>query len=354
VNEQGNFDAMAFSDPVWEMCRISPAKRNLAHLKNIPPVGLLARPLRDRRTVMTSDLASHPGARGVPEGHPPLTAYLGVPLISGKKVMGLLGLGNKAGGYTGTDRETVEILAPAVVEALMHHRAEKDLKRSEGKLRYLADQLLTAQENERKRLAAELHDELGHALLALKLALGSVAKELLPTQEGLKQEIQEQLEYINEVLVEVRRLYHDLSPGNVEDLGLTKALRTLVEDYADLLEDIDWKVDLADLDGFFSLPVQTIIYRLVQEALTNIGKHADPEQVRVSAAPTDARVNFVIEDNGVGFDMSDVLHQAEGLGLVAMEERLNMVGGTFEIWSQPDQGTRIFFSIPTRRPEEGA
>jgi PAS domain S-box-containing protein len=93
---------------------------------------------------------------------------------------------------------------------------------SERKLRHLADQLLTAQENERKRLAAELHDELGHALLTLKLAFSCIARELLPGQESIKQEIEGQLAYINEVIGEVRRLYHDLSPGDVEDLGLTR------------------------------------------------------------------------------------------------------------------------------------
>jgi len=346
VNEQGTFDALAFSDPGWEMCRISSVK-DLTHLRNVQPAGLLARSTRDGQALMTNDPASHPDAAGIPAGHPPLTAFLGMPLTSGNQTIGLLGLGNKAGGYSDADRETAEILAPVIVEAIMHHRAAKDLKRSESKMRYLADQLLTAQENERKRLASELHDELGHALLALKLALGSIARELLPTQENLKEELQNQLDYIGEVIGEVRRLYHDLSPGNVEDLGLTKALRTLVEDFGDLLEDIDWEVDLADLDGYFSLPVQTIIYRLVQEALTNIGKHAEPEHVRVSAAPTDGRVHFVIQDDGVGFDVSELLHSAAGLGLVAMEERLNMVGGTFEVWSKPQEGTRISFSIPT-------
>jgi signal transduction histidine kinase len=109
-------------------------------------------------------------------------------------------------------------------------QAEEALKRSEITLRHLAEQLLTAQENERKRLASELHDELGHALLAFKLALRSITKELLPSQENLKQEIQDQQNYINEVIDEVRRLYHDLSPGNLEDLGLTEALHTLIED----------------------------------------------------------------------------------------------------------------------------
>lgn len=353
LNEQETFDALAFSDPGWDLCRLTLVE-NLAHLKNVKPKGLLGRPIREGQSLIANDPASHPDAVGIPEGHPPLTAYLGVPLIYGDQTFGLLGLGNKTGGYTDTDREIAETLAPSMVEALMHYRAQKDLKSSESKLRFLADQLLTAQENERKRLASELHDELGHALLALKLALSSIAKELLPTQENLKQEIHEQLEYINEVIEEVRRLYHDLSPGDVEDLGLTKALRNLIEDFAHLLGDINWEVDLANLDGFFSLPVKTIIYRLVQEALTNIGKHAHPEQVTISAAPADGQVHFVIQDDGAGFDMAAVLDQAGGLGLVAMEERLNMVGGSFELWSKPEEGTKISFSIPTRPEGEGA
>ena len=98
-------------------------------------------------------------------------------------------------------------------------KAEEALKASERRLRFLADQLLSAQENERKRLAAELHDELGHALLALKLHLSSIEKKLPPEQEAIKEEILTQLDYINEVIQDVRRLYHDLSPGDVEDQG---------------------------------------------------------------------------------------------------------------------------------------
>jgi PAS domain S-box-containing protein len=355
INEQGTIDALAFSDPGWEMCRISPVE-GLTHLKNIQPKGLLANSIQGGGVLLTNDPPSHPDAAGIPEGHPPLTAYLGLPLTYGDRTIGLLGLGNKAGGYTDADRETVEILGPAMVEALLHHRSAKELQKSESKLRFLADQLLTAQENERKRLASELHDELGHALLAMKLALRSIGKELLPTQEDLKEELRDQLDYIDEVIGEVRRLYHDLSPGDVEDLGLTKALRTLIADFSDLQEGIAWEVDLADLDGLFPLSVQTIIYRLVQEALTNIGKHAAPDEVKISAAPEDARVRFVIQDDGAGFNTSEVLHSAGGLGLVAMEERLNMVGGTFEVWSKPQKGTKIAFSIPMRQEgeEEGA
>jgi PAS domain S-box-containing protein len=225
--------------------------------------------------------------------------------------------------------------------------AEKALKESELKLRYLAEQLLTAQENERRRLAAELHDELGHMLLTLKLALSSISEELLPDQVNLKEEIQDQLKHIKDVIGEVRRLYHDLSPGDLEDLGLTPALETLVENFASLQGQIIFKMDLPDLTGLFSLPVQTIVYRMVQEALTNIGKHAHPEHVTIKAVKEGERVRFTIEDDGQGFDVAQVLGATgHGIGLVAMEERLRMVGGTLNIHSRKQEGTKLSFTIP--------
>jgi signal transduction histidine kinase len=105
---------------------------------------------------------------------------------------------------------------------------------------------------------------------------------------------------------------------------------------------------LPDLDRLFSLPVQTIIYRIVQEALTNIGKHANPEHVTVTAAQEGPLVRFVIQDDGKGFDLAEVLDSTKGLGLASMEERLNMVGGSFEIKTAKNKGTRLSFSIPVR------
>jgi signal transduction histidine kinase len=347
LNEEGNLDALALSYQGRQFCSLAPA-RDTAHLKNLRPVGLLSRPIREGQAVIANHPASHPDAAGTPAGHPPLTAYLGIPLMSGGKPLGLLGLGNKEGGYTLADKEAAESLAPAIVEALMHHRAEEALRGSERKLRYLADQLLTAQENERKRLAAELHDELGHALLALKLQLSSIEKRLLPEQRDIKEEIRSQLDYIHEVIQEVRRLYHDLSPGDVEDLGLTRALHTLIADFAAHVPEITWEVDLADLEGLFSLPVQTIIYRIMQEALTNIGKHANCTEVTIRSQTENGQVHFVVQDNGAGFNAQALGSRDSGLGLglVAMEERLNMLGGSFEIHSREQEGTRLSFIIP--------
>jgi PAS domain S-box-containing protein len=226
-------------------------------------------------------------------------------------------------------------------------QAEQDLQESRERLHFLASQLLTAQEQERKRLALELHDELGHALLILKFSLSDIAQKLPPEQKDLKHQLQEQLEYIKHVIQEVRRLYRNLSPGDVENLGLTRALKSLIEDFAGHLPGIAWQVDLPELTRSFSLPVQTMIYRLVQEALTNIGKYAEPTQVRILAREKKGCLCLVIEDNGHGFDLSEADRDpARGLGLAAMRERLNIIGGSFEIRSQKGQGTSLTFTIP--------
>ena len=355
VNQRDRFDALAFKDPGQELSSRSPEAA--PPLKNLKPVGLLAQTMAEGKVLIANDPAAHPEGTGVPEAYPALTSYLGMPLSSGGITLGLLGLGNKTGGYTQRDREAVESLAPVIVEALMHRRAEEALRMSERRLRRLADQLLTAQENERKRLAAELHDELGHALLALKLSLSSIEKKLPPEQDNIKNEIRSQQDYINEVIQDVRRLYHDLSPGDVEDLGLTKALRTLIGDFASHQPDITWHVNLADLEGLFSLPVQTTVYRIVQEALTNIGKHANPVTVAINAAREGHHVHFTIEDDGAGFDVAQVLGaraSQRGVGLVAMEERVLMVGGAFQVHSHEHQGTRLDFTIPTLPEGESA
>ena len=227
-------------------------------------------------------------------------------------------------------------------------RAEQALQESRERLHVLANQLLTSQEQERKRLALELHDELGHALLVLKFALGDIAQKLAPKQEEVKHLLQEQMEYIKHVIQEVRRLHRDLSPGDVEHLGLTRALKGLIKDFASHLTGIAWQVELPKLKEMFSLPVQTMIYRLVQEALTNIGKHAAPSRVSISAREETGSLRLVIEDDGQGFDLSEInKDSSRGMGLAAMQERLYIVGGSLEIRSQKGQGTRLTFSIPT-------
>ena len=225
-------------------------------------------------------------------------------------------------------------------------RTEKVLQESERKLRHLASRLLSAQEDERKRLSRELHDELGHALLTLKLQIASVEEELSPEQISLKNEIDKILKSVGSTIEEVRRLYLDLTPGDLEDLGLTMALRSLIEDFADLQKQIKWTIKIGGLDGLFSLPIQTAIYRVVQEALTNIGKYARPAKVFVEIKRVNQGISFVIKDDGIGFERDEVFNEEKTLGLLAMEERVKILGGSFELWSRKNQGTKISFTIP--------
>jgi PAS domain S-box-containing protein len=244
------------------------------------------------------------------------------------------------------DLEGQKLFQEIIRDITERKRTEEVLKQSEKNMRYLASQLLSAQEDERKRLSGELHDELGHALLALKLQVESVKEQLLPEQLTLKKEVEKILGFINATIEEVRRLYLDLSPGDLEDLGLTTALRSLVDDFSQLQKHIRWTIKLDNLDGLFALSTQTAIYRIVQEALTNIGKHAKPKKVFLGIKREKQSVSFTIKDDGIGFERHKVVTEKKTLGLLAMEERVKILGGAFELWSQENQGTKISFTIP--------
>ena len=248
-------------------------------------------------------------------------------------------------------RHTIQVLMQEITK---REKAEKELKQSEEKLRFLSSQLLTIQENERKYLAAEIHDELGHGLLTLKLNLRAIEKRLLPDQTALKDEMEAQMGYIDQVIKEVRRLYYDLTPGNIEDLGLSRALSNLVDDFSENYQGIDWQINIGTIDRLFPLPVQTMIYRIMQEGLTNIGKHADPSRVEISVARGDSQVVMQIRDDGRGFAMDEVLDgkdRKKGMGLLALAERVNLVGGTLDLRSQQNQGTSLTVAIPIQKIE---
>ena len=182
----------------------------------------------------------------------------------------------------------------------------------------------------------------------MKLDLGAMGKQLLPEQTGLSENVNELTSYVDDVLENVRRLYLGLIPGDLEDLGLTAALKNLCEEFGRHQEKIHWSVNLENIDSLLPISVQTAIYRIFQEILTNIGKHADHTKVSVLAKRSDNRAIFAIEDNGRGFDIEGGWQSSPkaGMGLLAMEERIPMLGGNLQLWSRRNQGTTITFEIP--------
>jgi len=249
-------------------------------------------------------------------------------------------LRNKEGGIEG-----VVGIAKDVTE---RKQADEALRQSERKLRFLSSQLLTAQEKERRRLSIELHDELGQALMVLKLKVRAIQRALGTGRADLSGECDEVIGYINEVTENVRRLSRDLSPSILEDLGLSAAIRRLVATSTKHCN-IESSLDMTQIDDLFSPGGKITVYRIIQECLTNIAKHAQATRASIVIKRENNKILFRMEDDGKGFDVQEALGQdptIKGLGLTAMYERTRMLGGSLDIWSQQGTGTRISFTVP--------
>lgn len=224
-----------------------------------------------------------------------------------------------------------------------------DMKQAEQKLRMLTSRLLTAQEGERRRLSRELHDELGQSLMVLKMQTRLLERSLGGGKENFLENCSRLLSYIDEIIENVRRLSRDLSPAILEDLGLSAALNHLFEEFRRYHGTLNFIVDQERIDEYIAKEKQINVYRVFQESLTNIAKHADATEVRVNLKKMDNKLIGVLRDNGVGFDMSEVQARQwldKGLGLAAMDERLRIIGGSLHISSEKGKGTSITFEVP--------
>jgi PAS domain S-box-containing protein len=234
------------------------------------------------------------------------------------------------------------------LDITLRRRAEEALRESEQRLRFLTSQLLSAQERERKRISMELHDELGQSLAVLKLQIRAIERSLRDDQQDLKADCLELLRYLDGVIDDIRRISRDLSPSILEDLGLQSALQYLINEFSKHYA-ISQAFEVEDLDQLFPADAQIIIYRIFQECLTNISRHASATEVSIAVREHDGSISLVLEDNGAGFDPTQALaHRASGrgLGLAALNERARILGGVLEIRSQPGFGTRVTCVIP--------
>ncbi|MFC1845228.1 sensor histidine kinase [Thermodesulfobacteriota bacterium] len=226
-----------------------------------------------------------------------------------------------------------------------------ELKKSESRLHRLSSDLFSVQENERKRVSLELHDELGQSMAALKMQVGSIARRLgSVSTEELGAVCRDMRDNINQIIENVRRLAKDLSPVVLDDLGLQAAIEYLVNNFLKIYNvKINYKY--TEINHLFNEDSQRIIYRILQEALNNIGKHAEAKNVSLIIEKINGAVQFTVRDNGKGFNVRKTLDKKDtdrGMGLEAMSERVRILGGKINIVSRPGIDTTITFTAPIR------
>jgi two-component system sensor histidine kinase UhpB len=198
-------------------------------------------------------------------------------------------------------------------------------------------------EQEIQRIAHAVHDEAGQLLFAAQLAMSSVAHDLSPSLQGRLQEVGMLLDQAQKQL---RRLSHELRPTVLDDLGLVPALEFLTEGISRRAE-LSIQIH-SSLKGRYAPNIETALYRVIQEALTNVTKHSGAKNVEIQLTKVAKHLHCLVHDDGVGFDTPSVLSCKErtGLGLVGIRERLNAVGGTLHIDSVVGRGTELLVKIP--------
>jgi signal transduction histidine kinase len=225
---------------------------------------------------------------------------------------------------------------------------EDELRRQSRELRELSARVLEAREEEKARIARELHDELGQLLTALKMDL-SWLRERAPSGDELGAKMAEMGGLLDQTVAAMRRISADLRPLMLEDLGLADAAQWLVEDFA-RRSGVECRIQLPAEGAFEALSSAgaNALYRAVQESLTNIARHSGAKRAWVLLAVDAGTVHAEIEDDGRGISAED-LAKARSLGLKGMRERIAYLGGALEIAPAPRGGTRLRIRMPLRQ-----
>jgi signal transduction histidine kinase len=250
-------------------------------------------------------------------------------------------------------------LVPAVHRALREaesrterRRAEERLRDSHEQLRALSVYLQYVREEERTRIAREVHDELGQALTALKLDLAHVSSRLPRSQRPLLDKLQTMSDHVDETIQSVRRIATELRPGILDDLGLVAALEWQANEFQNRTG-IECHVSSTLQDTQLDADLNTAFFRIFQETLTNIMRHANATRVDVNSTREDGRLVLTVRDNGRGI-LPGEIKDRRSIGLLGMEERAALLGGEFEITGEPGRGTTVTVKIPLLRRRAGS
>ena len=269
----------------------------------------------------------------------------GVPLTVRGEVRGVLQLGFSR-EYHCLPREMalLEAIADRCAMAIDKARLLEELHGREEKIRQLGEHMLKVEEEERRRISRELHDEVGQSMLVIRLYLEMIRGNLPSSAQKLAPKLEETQRLAEQTIQEMRRLISALSPNVLEELGLPASIRQFVSNFRRTFEG---EVSLS-MSGLDNLPkgTQIMLYRLVQECFSNVIKHSRARAVAMRVGRRNGKVHLYVQDDGVGFDLSKAARKRDSFGLSGMRERVALLGGDIEIESSLGKGTKVEIAIP--------
>ncbi|HEY3310543.1 MAG TPA: histidine kinase [Anaerolineales bacterium] len=274
--------------------------------------------------------------------------HVTIPLIAREQQFGVINLLVEEGtAIPGEDLELLASIGAQISEIVANAWLQIKLAEKEAARQVLLESLVRAQEEERARLARELHDGAGQTLTSLLVRLKTLERK--SGADGLKPELSNMQDIVSETIEQVRELAYHLRPAALDDFGLEQALETLVQEIMDSSGlQIERDFDTEQLE----LPAESevVLYRIAQEGLTNIIRHSKARQVKLSLHPSKNGVRMCIEDDGVGFDPARFSpgNGQRHLGLIGMRERAEILGGSLEVYTAPGKGTTVEVFVPVR------
>ncbi len=291
------------------------------------------------------DLRS-PSDRLSPLLHDKAKALWGVPLRSSETVIGVLLIGfANPHDWLPTERDLLRAIADRSALAIDRAGMTDALREREMRIAELSGHLLHAQEEERKRISRELHDETGQALMVIRLYLGMLESSV--TGRTARSKIRETLAVVDRTIEGIRRIIGRLSPLVLQELGLIAAVRKEAKDLAKSAG-VRARVNVSPEFGRLSPVLETAIYRVVQEALHNVAKHANATTVNIELTHEAEAIRLTIEDDGVGISKTKSARQT--FGIAGMYERIGNLGGKMKVTSARGKGTRIEVNAPAGIP----
>lgn len=293
--------------------------------------GVLGTITAQAKTVRIDEIADHPDSVGFPEHHPPMHAFLGVPVRVGDRIFGNLYLTDKDGGFDEDDELLVEFMAVTAGAAISTLRLQERLRRA-------------ALTEDRERIARDLHDSIIQDLFAVGLGLQASVGKLESDPSSVKARIDDAVDRLDSTISSLRRFIFDLQPPVWAQPGLTSRLTALLAELS-LPHGKDVALTVDCPPGIPDPSIADHLAAIVGEAVSNALRHADATDIAVSVQCLDDRVMVAISDNGAGFDTSKEHH---GLGLGNMARRVATAGGVYGLESRKGEGTKVRVELPVR------